>query len=479
MARARPRPPGATARTDDVSPARLGSAQGRGVLLAAILGSGMALLDGTALNVALPALKRALGMGIEGLQWTLDAYLLTLSACVLLGGSLGDLFGQRRTFVLGVAWFALASAACGCVNSALGLVLARAVQGLGAAILVPGSLATLRTGIAAEDQGAAIGAWAGLSGVTTAAGPLLGGWLVQAVSWRAVFFLNLPLALLALWAALRYLPVTPGRAGVRLDVAGASAAALGIGGLTYALVEGPAQAWPPSTLVALALGVTALGAFVPLERRPEAMLPLSLFRSRAFTATNLTTLAVYAGLGSALFLLALALQQALGYSPLGAGAALLPVTLLLLVLSPSAGRLAQRFGARLPLTFGPVVVALGLLLFFRVRPQASYWDSVLPGVLVFGVGLAVTVAPLTTAVLSAVDVSYAGIASGVNNAVARLAGLLGVAVVPWAAGLTGVSASLAPEALLTGFHRAMGWCALLAVAGGLAAAWGLRAEGGR
>ncbi len=447
--------------------------------MAAILGSGMALLDGTALNVALPALKRALGMGIEGLQWTLDAYLLTLSAFVLLGGSLGDLFGQRRTFVLGVAWFALASAACGCVSSALGLVLARAVQGLGAAILVPGSLATLRTGIAAEDQGVAIGAWAGLSGVTTAAGPLLGGWLVQAVSWRAVFFLNLPLALLALWAALRYLPLTPGRAGVRLDVAGASAAAVGVGALTYALIEGPAQAWPPATLVAAALGVTALAAFVPLERRPDAMLPLSLFRSRAFTATNLTTLAVYAGLGSALFLLALALQLALGYSPLGAGAALLPVTLLLLLLSPSAGRLAQRFGARLPLTLGPAVLALGLLLLFRVREQAAYWDSVLPGVLVFGVGLAVTVAPLTAAVLSAVDASYAGIASGVNNAVARLAGLLGVAVVPWAAGLTGRSGTLAPEALLTGFHRAMGWCAVLAVAGGVAAAWGLRAEGGR
>ncbi len=439
----------------------------------------MAYLDGTAINVALPTLQRELGVGMEGMQWTLDAYLLTLSAFVLLGGSLGDLFGQRRTFVLGVAWFALASAACGCVTSALGLVVARAIQGVGAAILVPGSLATLRTNIDAEDQGAAIGTWAGLGAVTTAVGPLFGGWLVQAISWRAVFFLNLPLAGVALWAGLRYLPASAGRGGVRLDVAGASAAALGIGGVTYALIEGPARAWPPTAVVAAAVGVTALVAFIPLERRPDAMLPLSLFRSRAFAATNLTTLALYAGLGSAIFLLALVLQQALGYSPLAAGAALLPVTLLLLLFSPSAGRLAQRFGARLPLTLGPVLVAVGFFLFLRVRQHAGYLDSVLPGVLAFAVGLAVTVAPLTGAVLSAVDSSFAGIASGVNNAVARLAGLLGVAAVPWAAGLTGHSGNLPPEALLLGFHRAMGLCGVLAIAGGVVAAWGLRAEGGR
>ena len=457
-----------------MTPARLATSQGRGVVLAAVLGSGMAFLDGTAVNVALPALQRELGAGLAGLHWTVDAYLLTLSAFLLLGGSLGDLFGQRRTFVVGVVWFALASAACGFMSSTLGLTLARAFQGLGAAVLVPGSLALLRICIAEEDQGTAIGVWAGLSGVTTAIGPLLGGWLVQSVSWRAIFFLNLPLGAAAIWAALRYIPPTPGRAGVRLDVAGASAAALGIGGVTFALIEGPAGGWSIPAIAAAVVGVAALFAFVPLERRPLAMLPLSLFRSRTFTAANLTTLTVYAGLSSAMFLLAITLQQAAGYSPLGAGAALLPVTVLLLVLSPSAGRLAQRFGARLPLSIGPAVVGLGLLLFLRVHANGSYVSDVLPGALVFAVGLAVTVAPLTGAVLSAVDASYAGIASGVNNAVARLAGLLGVAAVPWAAGLASLGGPLDPQALVAGFHRAMGVCAALALAGGAVAAWGIR-----
>ncbi len=457
-----------------MKPVRLATLEGKGVVLAAVLGSGMAFLDGTAVNVALPALQRELGAGLAGLQWTVDAYLLTLSAFLLVGGSLGDLFGQRRIFVVGVVWFALASAACGFMSSTLGLTLARAVQGIGAAVLVPGSLALLRTSISEEDQGAAIGVWAGLSGVTTAVGPLLGGWLVQSVSWRAIFFLNLPLGAAAIWTALRFLPPTPGRAGVRLDVAGATAAAVGIGGVTFALIEGPAQGWSWPALVAGGLGVAALLAFVPLERRPLAMLPLSLFRSRTFTAANLTTLTVYAALGCAMFLLAITLQQAAGYSPLGAGAALLPVTVLLLVLSPSAGRLSQRFGARLPLSIGPAVVGLGLLLFLRVRADGSYLSDVLPGALVFAVGLAITVAPLTAAVLSAVDTSYAGIASGVNNAVARLAGLLGVAALPWAAGLAGLGSSLRPEALVAGFHRAMVLCAGLALAGGAVAAWGVR-----
>lgn len=462
-----------------MSTARLASSQGRGVVLAAVLGSGMAFLDTTAVNVALPTLQRELGGGMAGLQWTLDAYLLTLSAFLLLGGSLGDLFGQRRIFVLGVVSFSLASALCGLVSSTLALTLARALQGVGAAILVPGSLAVLRTSIVEEDQGAAIGMWAGLSGVTTAAGPLLGGWLVEHTSWRAIFFLNLPLGLAALWAALRYLPALPGRGGVRLDIAGAAAAAIGIGGVTYALIEGPAGGWPLPAAAAAAVGVGALVAFIPLERRADPMLPLTLFGSRTFTAANILTLTVYAGLGSAMFLLTLTMQQALGYTPLGAGAALLPVTLLLLVLSPSAGRLSQRFGARLPLSVGPVLVAVGLLLFLRVRMNGSYLVDILPGVLVFAVGLAITVAPLTGAVLQAVETSYAGVASGVNNAVARLAGLLGVAAVPWAAGLTGLGGRLAPEVLLAGFHRAMGLCAALAVVGGCVAAWGVRGKDAR
>jgi EmrB/QacA subfamily drug resistance transporter len=460
-----------------MSQARLGTLQGRGVLLAAVLGSGMAFLDATAVNVVLPTLERELGTGMAGLQWTVDAYLLTLSAFLLLGGSLGDLFGQRRMFVIGVTWFAVASAVCGLVSTTLGLSVARAIQGVGAAILVPGSLAVLRTSIAKEDQGAAIGAWAGLSGVTTAAGPLLGGWLVQSVSWRAIFFLNLPLGAVAIWAALRFLSASPGRGGVRLDVAGATAAAVGIGGVTFALIEGPARGWPLPALGAAVLGLGALVAFVPLERRAAPMLPLSLFRSHTFTAANLTTLTVYAGLGSAMFLLAITLQQALGYSPLASGAALLPVTLLLLVLSPSAGRLSQRFGPRIPLSVGPAVVAVGLLLFLRVRLNGDYFKDVFPAVLVFALGLAVTVAPLTAAVLSAVDTAYAGIASGVNNAVARLASLLGVAAVPWAAGLSGLSDRLAPQVLVAGFHRAMVLCAVLALIGGAVAAVGIRPDG--
>jgi len=455
--------------------ARLGTSQGRGVVLASVLGSGMAFLDGTALTVALPALQRELGASMAGLQWTVDAFLLTLSAFLLLGGTLGDVFGQRRIFVLGVAWFAAASAVCGLVSSTLALTVARASQGVAAAVLLPGSLAVLRTAIAEEDQGAAIGAWAGLSGVTTAAGPLLGGWLVQSVSWRAIFFINVPMGAAAIWAALRYLPPTPGRSGVRLDVAGASAAALGIGGVTFALIEGPARGWTAPPVVAAVVGGAALLAFIPLERRPGAMLPLSLFRSRTFTAANLLTLSVYAGLGSAMFLLALTLQKVVGYSPLAAGAALLPVTVLMLLLSPTAGRLSQRFGARLPLSLGPAVVGLGLLL-LRVHVQGRYVTDVLPGALVFAVGLAVTVAPLTQAVLAAVDASYAGVASGVNNAVARLAGLLGVAAVPWAAGLTGLGASPPPETLLLGFHRAMVFCAVLSFAGGAVAAWGVRGQ---
>jgi len=452
---------------------RLRSRQGRGVLLGAVLGTSMALLDSTVINVALPVLGRELGAGMAGLQWTLDAYLLTFTAFLLLGGSLGDLYGQRRIFLFGVAWFALASALCGLVSTVTGLALARALQGMGAALLVPGSLAVLRICIADEDQGAAIGAWTGLSGVSTALGPLLGGWLVDAVSWRAVFFLNLPLAVLALWAAGRFFLRDPGRPGVRLDVGGALTAALGIGGTTFALIEGPARGWTPTVLLALGLGLVALGAFVLLERRPDAMLPLSLFASRAFTAANLNTLVVYAGLSTVLFLLVLTLQNALGYAPLAAGAALLPVTLMLIFLSPVTGRLAQRLGARLPMTLGSTLIALGFLLFLRVDTGAAYLGAVLPGVLVFALGLAVTVAPLTSAVMASVDASRAGIASGVNNAVARLAGLFGVAAVPWASGLAAPGATVEPAALVSGFHRAMVISAVLALFGAAVAAWGI------
>ncbi|HEX9572593.1 MAG TPA: MFS transporter, partial [Myxococcales bacterium] len=323
---------------------RLRSARGRGVLVATVLGSGVAFLDSTVVNVALPVLGQELHAGIAGLQWTMDAYLLTLTALLLLGGSLGDALGRRKMFVAGLAWFALASAACGLAPSIGALAVARAVQGAGAALLVPGSLAVLRSSFAEEEQGRAVGAWAGLSGVTAAVGPLVGGWLITAWSWRVIFFLNLPLAAAAAWAALRCIPESR-TTGLRVDVPGALAATLGLGGCVYALIEAPVRG--PGVAVAAALGAASLAAFVWIEaRHPDPMLPLDLFRSRQFSGANAVTLAVYFALSGATFLLIIHLQSVLGYSPLAAGAALTPVTLLLLVLSPPAGKLASRIGYR-------------------------------------------------------------------------------------------------------------------------------------
>lgn len=450
----------------------LRSRAGRGVLAATVLGSGMAFLDSTAVNVALPVLGEELGAGLAGLQWTVDAYLLTLGALLLLGGALGDRLGRRRVFLVGLVWFAAASMACGLAPTVTALVAARAVQGVGAALLMPMSLALLRTSFREEDQGAVVGAWAGLSGVSTALGPLLGGWLVSAVSWRLVFFINLPLAALAVWATLRWVPRSEGEGrGGPLDVAGALTAAAGLGGVLYALIEAGALGLrAPSVLAGAAGGVALLGAFLAVERRAASpMLPLGLFRSRQFSGANVTTFAVYFALGGATFLLMLQLQRALGYSPLQAGAALLPVTALLLVLSPVMGRAASRVGYRLPMTVGPLVAAAGLGLLTRVVPGARYVDGVLPGVGVLGLGLGCTVAPLTSAVLSAVEERDAGVASAVNSAVARVAGLLAVAVLPLASGLS-AEAMDSPELLSRGFARAMWLSAALCAAGGGVAA---------
>lgn len=451
-------------------PVRYGNAAGRGVLLAAILGSSLAFLDSTAVNVILPVLGRELGASLGELQWTLDAYLLALAAFLLPGGALGDRYGRRRVFTVGMIWFALASLLCGLAPSAGALVAFRAVQGLGAALLVPGSLALLRSCFPAEEQSRAVGAWAGLSGVTTALGPLLGGWLADAASWRAVFLLNPPLAVLAVWAALRYVPESRAPRAPRLDAAGAALAAAGLGAVTYALIAATGDAAAPGRIaLAAGAGVAALAAFVAVERRaPAPMLPLSLFRSRQFIGVNAATLGVYFGLGGATFLLMLQLQRTLGWSPLAAGASLVPLTLFLLVLSPLAGRAAGRIGSRAPMTAGALVVAAGLALLARAEPGASYVTGVLPGVATLGVGLGLTVAPLTSAALAAVEPERAGVASGVNNAVARAAGLLAVAVLPLAAGVR-------PEHLTTGdltppFRRAMVIAAALAAAGG-AVAW--------
>lgn len=448
-------------------PVALSSPAGRFLILTATLGSGIAFLDGSVVTVALPTIGRELGGGIAVLQWVVDGYLLTLSALLLLGGALGDRYGRRRLFVIGLVVFTLASLACGLAPTGGALIGARLVQGIGGALLVPGSLALIDASIRRADRGKAIGVWAGLSGVTSALGPFVGGWLVSAVSWRWIFLINVPLAAIALVVALRHVAESrdPAATG-RPDLAGAACVTLGLSGVVYALIEGPSRGWTPVTVGALVVGIVGLVAFPLVERRrPEALLPPALFRSLQFSGANLTTFAVYAALTGGQFLLTLQLQQNMGYSALAAGLATLPMTVIMLVLSPVIGGFAQRVGPRLPMTVGPFVVAGGLALLTRAVPGSSYAAGVLPGVLVFGLGLAVTVAPLTATVLAAVDEQHVGTASGVNNAVARTAGLLAVALLPPVAGLSGDGAG----ALGAGFARGMLVAAGLCVAGGVVA----------
>jgi EmrB/QacA subfamily drug resistance transporter len=446
------------------------------VLLATVLGSGIAFLDATVVNVALPTIGEELDAGIAGLQWVVNAYTLTLSGFLLLGGSLGDHYGRRRVFVIGVIWFAVASLLCGLAPSAEALVAARALQGIGGALLTPGSLAIIEASFRAEDRAPAIGAWSGLGGVTAAIGPFLGGWLVQAASWRWIFLINLPLAAAVVWVAQRHVPESRDPSvGGGLDYTGAALAALGLAGVVYALTDGPGFGWTsPRILLAGAVGVAALVAFVVWERRSRhPMLPLDIFASRQFTAANLVTLVVYGALGGALFLMPIQLQRVVGFTPLAAGVALVPITVVMLLLSARAGRLSARIGPRLPMTLGPLLVAAGFVLFTRIGPGADYLADVLPGMLVFAFGLTLTVAPLTATVLAAAPREHAGIASAVNNDVARAAGLLAVAVLPVAAGISGAGA-LDPARFNDGFHTAVLIAAALCAAGGLISWFGIR-----
>ncbi len=450
-----------------------GSPRARWVLAAAVLGSGMAFLDGTIVNVALPAMARDLDADLADLQWVLDAYLVTLTALLLLGGALGDRYGRRRVFTIGVGGFAVASVLCGLAPTTGALIAARALQGVGAALLVPGSLALLSATIRQADRARAIGAWSGLTGVASAAGPFFGGWLVDAASWRWAFLINVPLAVVVLFAAGRVPESIDLDAPRHLDLKGAAIVALGLALLTGGLIEAGAG-WTVLTVGAVIAGCALLVTFVVVERRSEApMLPPSLFRSRQFTGANLVTLAVYAGLGGAFFFVVVNLQDALGYSALESGAALTPVTVMMLLLSSHMGALSQRTGPRLPMTVGPAIVAIGLLLLGQIEAGDKYLTTVLPAALVFGLGLSVTVAPLTAAVLGAVDEHHLGVGSATNNAVARLAGLLAVAVIPSLAGfeLTG------GEGSLPGYTTAMRISAVLAIAGSLIAA--LTIERGR
>lgn len=487
-------PDGASARSATADGRlRLSSRRGRLALAATILGSGAAFVEMTVVNVAIPAIGRDFGLGIAGLQWVLDGYLLTLSALMLLGGSLGDVFRRPIVYAIGLVGFAVTSGLAAISPGPGTLVAARLAQGAAAALLVPNSLAIVDQVFAAEDRGAAIGQWAGWSGVTSALGPLVGGWLVDAASWRWVFAVVIPFAAVAAWLAVRVVPGAGAGAGAggvrrdtggaaggeaanadggrrRVDVAGAALATFGLAGVIVTLVSGPVVGFASPWIVASgAGGVLALGAFVVVERRVrDPLLPLDIFRSSQFSGANATTLFVYAALGAVFFLLMLELQNALGYSALLAGVALLPINVLLLVLSPVAGRVSQRIGPRWPMTGGSLVAAGGLVLLTRVTPGADYVATVLPALTVFGLGLATLVAPLTAAVLGAVPEHERGVASGVNNAVARLAALLAVAVLPLAAGLGGLQELDGPR-LVAGYVRAMWISAGLCAAGAVIA----------
>jgi EmrB/QacA subfamily drug resistance transporter len=446
------------------------SPAGRWLLGVAVAGSGMAFLDSTVVNVALPDIGRDFGASTSALQWILNGYVLTLASLILLGGALGDRYGRRRVFVLGVWLFTAASLLCAVAPSAEFLIFARLIQGIGGALLTPGSLALIEASFRPGDRARAIGAWSGLGGVATALGPLLGGYLIGAISWRAIFVINLPIGILVAWAATRHVPESRDpRASGRLDLPGAVLAALGLAGTTYALIEAPGQGASAAVLIGAIGGLLALAFFFVGERRSaNPMLPLEIFRSRQFSAANAVTFVVYAALGGVFFLLVSFLQISLDYTPIEAGAASLPVTLLMLLFSARAGALAQRIGPRLPLTLGPLVIALGLVWLSQVSPGDSYLGSILPPIVVFGAGLTLVVAPVTATVLAAADSSHAGIASGVNNAVARVAGLLAVAVLPIVAGLTGDS-FYDPAKMTDGFQMGMMLCAILAAAGGVLA----------
>ncbi|MFJ9377627.1 MFS transporter [Streptomyces sp. NPDC101455] len=451
-----------------MSDVRLASPQGKWILLTTVLGSSMAMVDSTVVNVALPRIGHDLDADLAALQWTVNAYMLTLAGLILLGGSLGDRYGRRKIFVLGVVSFAAASLLCGLAPNVTVLVAARALQGIGGALLTPGSLALIQASFHPDDRARAVGLWSGFGGIGAAIGPFLGGWLVDGPGWRWVFLINVPMALICAPIAVRHVPESAdGRKHGRFDVLGAALGAVALALVTYALIE--ARNGSLVVVLTAVAGVAAGIAFVYVEKRgADPMMQPGIFASRQFTAVNLVTLCVYAAFGGFFFLTALQLQVVAGYSALQAGTALLPTTVLMLLFSARSGELAQRIGPRIPLTVGPLLCATAMLLMLRVGPDASYLVDVVPALLVMGAGMVTLVAPLTATVLASVDTARAGLASGINNAAARAAGLIAVAALPLLAGM-GPDAYRSAPAFDHAFDRAMWWCAGVLVVGSVLA----------
>jgi EmrB/QacA subfamily drug resistance transporter len=450
---------------------RFDTTAGRWVVAVTVLGSGIAAIDSTVVGIALPAIGRNFSLSVSSLQWVVSAYLLALAGLLLVGGALGDRFGRRRIFILGVVCFAATSLVCAVAPDAVVLITGRALQGVGAALLTPGSLAILRASFRPDDQGRAIGAWSGLGGVATAIGPFVGGFLISAVSWRLIFVINLPVSVLVVVMASRHVPETtdPTSSG-RVDVPGGLLVSLGLVGVTWGIIDAPSHGWSSAPVVgAFVGGALALCAFVVVEGRArDPILPLGIFRATQFTATNVVTFLVYGALGGALFLLPIQLEQVAHYSPFEAGTSLLPLTVIMLVFSARSGALATRLGPRLQMAVGPVIVGAGMLLFRFVGVSGNYLTEVLPAILVLGAGLALTVAPLTTTALTSAPAEHAGVASAVNNDVARAGGLIAVALLPVVSGITG-SSYLHPLELSAGFRTAVAISGIAAAAGGVLA----------